>query len=93
MFAFVTCELIGARESRVTVAKIAQVRLLAGMNTFVGLQVRALRVDFVASGVFAVVDAPFLKLRVVVAAALDVRCSLHLVVHHQVAASQLLLTD
>lgn len=72
VFAFVSGQLVGSGESRITARNVAQIRLLAGVDSFVSLQVAAFGVDFVATWIFAVVNSALLQLRIVVTTPLEV---------------------
>jgi len=66
VFPLVSRELVRAGKARITVAKVAQVGLLARVDPFVRLQVRALRVHLVAARIFAVVHAALLQIWIIV---------------------------
>lgn len=73
VLALVARQLVGAREARITVAKVAQVRLLTCMDALVGLQMGTFGVDFVATRILAIVHAPLLELGIIVSVALYLR--------------------
>lgn len=65
VFAVVPRQLVGARETPLTVGPVATVRFLPCMDSLMCLQVRALGVHFTAAGEIAMVDPSLLQFRVV----------------------------